>query len=179
MKGKGGDTMESNIGQGEQTSTPQVGAAPFATGSRPQTEATSDGLTHGHMTLEEIADELPPDADERPTVEHQAWLKQDDYWKRTTYIAVTGRQTAAAPHTRPLPRPHRFRRRSPVRSVLILALTLALIVLIPVGVVVAQREAATHIKLPTSIPGLSQPTPTLTPAPTATTKPTATPKKKK
>lgn len=174
--------MDSNAGQGEQIRTAHNSAAPLTTESHPYAGAISEGPARDHMTYgsaAEIADELPPDADDRPTVETRAWLKQDDYWKRTTYIAVTGRQTAAAPGTRPLPRPQRFRQRSLVRSLLILTLTLALIVLIPIGVVVAQREASAHIKLPKNIPGLTQPTPTLTPAPTATTKPTATPKKKK
>lgn len=117
--------------------------------------------------------------DDHPTVQSEAWLKQDDYWQRTTYIAVTGRHTAQRPPTRPLPRPNRFRRPSPLRSVVILALTLALMALIPIGVLVAQREAAAHIKIPTSIPGLSQPTATPTHAATTTpVKPTATPKKK-
>jgi hypothetical protein len=70
-----------------------------------------------------------------------------------------------------------------VRSVLILALTLALIVVIPLGVVMAQHAAETHIRLPSSIPGLTQPTATHTathtPVPTATIRPTATPKPKK
>lgn len=180
MKWKGGDTMDTHAGQGEQSTISYNGAAPLTADSRPRPEeALPEELAHAHTAMAGIADELAPDADDRPTVETRAWLKQDDYWKRTTYIAVTGRHTAAAPGTRPLPRPKRFQRRSRVRSLLILALTLALIVLIPLGVVVAQQEAAAHIKLPTNIPGLSQPTPTLTPAPTATTKPTATPKKKK
>jgi hypothetical protein len=125
------------------------------------------------------AGEIVGDGGVRPTVESQAWLKQDDYWQRTTYIAVTGRHTAAAPPTRPLPRPHRFRKSSRVRSILVLALTLALIVVIPMGVVMAQRAAETHITLPTGIPGLTEPTqPIHTPTPTATIKPTVTPKKK-
>lgn len=131
------------------------------------------------MSADEIgAERLESDEGERPTVESRAWLKQDDYWQRTTYIAVTGRHTASAPPTRPLPRPHRFRKSSRVRSLLTLALTLALIVVIPVGVLLAQHAAETHIKLPTSIPGLTAPTPTHTPAPTVTAKPTPTPKKK-
>lgn len=128
-------------------------------------------------TAADISDERLTKSDERPTVESDAWLRQDDYLQRMTYIAVTGRHTAQRPPTRPLPRPHRFRPPSRTRSIVILALTLALIVLIPIGVIVAQREASAKIKLPTSIPGLTQPTPTH--APTSTpAKPTATPKKK-
>jgi hypothetical protein len=145
----------------------------------------SPSIAHGSAVQSTVGEQTPPDAappvaptnarqasddvldeddDEQPTVEHQAWLKQDDYWQRTTYIAVTGRQTAMSPYTRPLPRPERFRKVSAWRSLLILALTIALIVLIPLGVITAQREAATHIKLPSSIPGLTQPTPQLTPS---------------
>jgi hypothetical protein len=178
--------MEHDIGQGERLSAPQSSAVQFADGEPARPDATTSqppALPRAAVparefaTAAEIADETSDD-DDRPTVEHRAWLKKDDYWQRTTYIAVTGRQTAMAPHTRPLPRPHRFRRPSPLRSALVLTLTLALIVLIPLGVIFAQHEAEAHIKLPTSIPGLTQPTATHTPAPTATIKPTATPKKK-
>jgi hypothetical protein len=187
--------MEYDAGQGEHLSAPQGSAVQFADSepARPEAEAPhlparqldiapalprGAASTREPVTAAEIADETLDDDDERPTVETQAWLKKDDYWQRTTYIAVTGRQTAAAPHTRPLPRPHRFRRPSPLRSTLILTLTLALIVLIPLGVIFAQHEAEIHIKLPTSIPGLTQPAATHTPAPSATARPTTTPKKK-
>lgn len=125
-----------------------------------------------------IADEVSAnEEDERPTVAHAAWLRGDDYWKRTTYIAVTGRHTAVTPTSRPLPRPRRFRRPAPVRSVMVLALTIILIALIPIGAAIAAREGAARIKLPTNIPGFSQPTATPTVTPTATRKSTATPKK--
>ncbi len=178
--------MDFDAGQGEQVAAPQTSTAQFAEDAPADSAAVAPLPAASALERAiaiEISDETPDDADERPTVETQAWLKKDDYWQRTTYIAVTGRHTAAAPQTRPLPRPRRFRRPSPLRSLLILALTVALIVLIPIGVVIAQREATTHIKLPNSIPGLSQPTATHTathtPTPTATIKPTATPKKKK
>ncbi len=139
------------------------------------------GQTMAATAAEIGGERLNKDGD-HPTVDSDAWLKHDDYWQRMTYIAVTGRQTAQRPPTRPLPRPHRFRQPSPLRSAVILLLTLALIVLIPLGVVVAQYEAAAHIKLPTSmpnIPGLTRPTAAPTHAPTVTpAKPTATPKKK-
>jgi hypothetical protein len=167
----GGESMEHDAGQGELSST-QSSAVQFASGRESQPGARESA------TVREIADETLGEEDERPTVEHQAWLKKDDYWQRSTYIAVTGRQTSAAPQTRPLPRPNRFRKSSPLRSITILILTVALIVLIPVGVILAQRAAEKTIKLPTNIPGFSQPTQTLTPAPTHTAKPTATPKKK-
>lgn len=116
--------------------------------------------------------------DLQPTVERQAWIKEDDYWARTTYIAATGRQTAKRPATQPLPRPERFHRPSRVRSGLTLALLVALVILIPMGVVTAQRAAATHIHLPTSIPGISQPTTAPTVSPTIAPTKTKTPAKK-
>lgn len=153
---------------------------PHSTVQRTAPATFATRATSALTDTDEIVDEVLDDDDDRPTVEHQAWIKQDDYWQRTTYIAITGRQTASAPHTRPLPRPRRFRRPAPLRSAMILLLTLALIVLIPIGVVLAKQEAESHIKLPTSIPGLTQPTPTHIPVATSTTvKPTATPKKKK
>jgi hypothetical protein len=175
--------MDTDAGPGARLSAAQASATRAGDGGR----AEAEGDAHTPVTAAEIgAERLTGDAGEpdsaggvRPTVESQAWLKQDDYWQRTTYIAVTGRHTAAAPPTRPLPRPHRFRKSSRVRSILVLALTLALIVVIPMGVVMAQRAAQTHITLPTNIPGLTEPTqPIHTPAATATIKPTVTPKKK-
>ena len=178
--------MDTDAGPGARLSAAQASATRADDGGH----AEAEGDARTPVTAAEIgAERLTGDAGEldsaggvRPTVESQAWLKQDDYWQRTTYIAVTGRHTAAAPPTRPLPRPHRFRKSSRVRSILVLALTLALIVVIPMGVVMAQRAAETHITLPTSIPGIpgltapTQPIHTLTP--TATIKSTVTPKKK-
>jgi hypothetical protein len=181
--------MDTDAGPGARLSAAQASGTRDDIGG--QAEAEDDA--RASVTAADIgAERLASDADYagdagaivgdggvRPTVESQAWLKQDDYWQRTTYIAVTGRHTAAAPPTRPLPRPHRFRKSSRVRSILVLALTLALIVVIPMGVVMAQRAAQTHITLPTNIPGLTEPTqPIHTPAATATIKPTVTPKKK-
>ena len=148
------------------------------TGSRPPMSAAEIG---GERLGERPGETAGAQSGDRPTVGRQDWLKQDDYWQRTTYIAVTGRHSRLPNRTRALPRPRRFRKPTPLRSALALALTLALIVLIPMGVVMAQREAQTHIKLPTSIPGLTEPTPTHTPHPTvtATVKPTTTPRKHK
>jgi hypothetical protein len=160
----------------------QTGASPISSHVEPH---MSDGAeVNEEQASDADSERLVPDGGERPTVAHQSWLTQDDYWQRTTYIALTGRHTRAAPPTRPLPRPRRFRRPSRVRSAVVLALTVALIVLIPLGVVAAQREAQAHIQLPSglpNIPGLTQPTPTHTPRPTVTptVKPTATPKKHK
>lgn len=127
-------------------------------------------------TLHDIA-ELFPEESDRPTVEHQAWLKDDNYWQRSTYIAVTGRQTADLKQTRPLPRPDRFRKSSLWRSLAIFGLTIALIVMIPLGVIFAQSVASSHLKLPSSIPGLSEPT--VTPVGTHTITPTPKPTPKK
>jgi hypothetical protein len=156
----------------------ETGASP----SSPDAEPVLPAAANEEQADRAASEQLGPDMGDRPTVAHQSWLKEDDYWQRTTYTAITGRHTRVARPTRPLPRPRRFRRPSPVRSAVVLALTVALIVLIPLGVVVAQREAQAHIQLPSSlptIPGLTQPTPTHTPRPTVTptVKPTATPKK--
>lgn len=170
--------MEHDAGQGTHVSAEQNGATPSTAGARErQATGAPQFAAHAEMAAAQPAEESLPEMDERPTVEHDAWLKQDDYWKRTTYIALTGRQTASAPASRPLPRPSRFHKPSLVRSSLTLLLTLALIALIPIGVLAAQRYAESHIKLPTSIPGIVHPK---TPTPTATkpVKPTATPKKK-
>ena len=175
--------MDTDAGSGARLSAAQADRA--RDDDARQAEAASDApasVTAADIGAEQLASddgELGEAGGVRPTVESRAWLKQDDYWQRTTYIAVTGRHTAVAPPTRPLPRPRRFRKSSRVRSALVLALTLALIVVIPMGVVLAQRAAETHITLPSSIPGLTEPTQAShTPTPTATIKPTVTPKKK-
>lgn len=136
----------------------------------------------GEQDSDAAPERLISDVGDHPTVAHQSWLKQDDYWQRTTYTAITGRHTRSARPTRPLPRPRRFRRPAPMRSAVVLALTLALIVLIPLGVVIAQREAQAHIQLPSqlpNVPGLTEPTHTPRPTVTPTVKPTATPTKHK
>lgn len=132
----------------------------------------------GSAASSESADRLLPEEDDRPTVEHRAWLRQDDYWKRTTYIAATGRHTATAPQMRALPRPNRFRQPTPIRSAIVLLLIVGMIVLIPVGVGRAQHWAETHITLPSTIPGITTPAPTHTTTPGKRATPTATPKKK-
>ncbi len=115
------------------------------------------------------------ESDAEPAVERSSWLRDDDYWRKVTYISATGRRPGDRLATRPLPRPDRFRKSSPLRSIVILALVIALIVLIPVGVVMAARAAA-QLTLPSVIPGVSQPT--VTPVSHATVTSTATPKKK-
>lgn len=147
--------MDDDAGHGKRASSPRGGAA----------APDNDGRL------------LPLD-DDRPTVEHRAWLRQDDYWKRTTYIAATGRHTATAPRTRALPRPDRFRQPRPIRSGIILLLIVGVIVLVPAGVGRAQRWAEQHINLPSTIPGISAPAPTHTATPAKHGTPTATPKKK-
>jgi hypothetical protein len=140
--------------------------------ARDELEVPAHASQTQSSTVQDMAELFPEDSDE-PTVEHKAWLKEDDYWQRSTYIAVTGRQTVSLKQTRPLPRPDRFRKLSLWRSMTIFGLTIALIVLIPLGVIFAQRAAADHLKLPTSIPGLSQPTA----SPVGTHTITPTPKK--
>jgi len=111
------------------------------------------------------------------SVARAAWLRDEEYWRNVTYISATGRRPGDRPVTRPLPRPDRFQRPEPLRSSAALVLVIALIILIPIGVVVAWHETAGHITIPTSIPGITEPT--VTPATTPTLTPTATPKKKK
>ena len=147
--------MDEDAGQGQQIAPPQDADAP--------TEDANAALA---------------EEDDRPTVEHRAWLRQDDYWKRTTYIAATGRHTTAAPHTRALPRPNRFHQPTPIRSTIVLALIVGMVILIPVGVVRAQHWAESHITLPSTIPGVTAPAPTHTATPAKHRTPTATPKKK-
>jgi hypothetical protein len=115
-------------------------------------------------------------ADAKPQVERSAWLRDEDYWRKVTYMSATGRRPGDRLATRPLPRPDRFPTPSRLRSTIILSLVIALMILTPIGIIVA-RNAVSHITIPTTIPGFTQPTVTPAPAPTLT--PTATPKKKK
>jgi hypothetical protein len=117
------------------------------------------------------------DDDGPPTVERAAWLRDDDYWRKVTYMSATGRQAAVRPATRPLPRPDRFNKRSPLRSIAILLLVIALIICLPIGVVTAERMASQFV-LPGAIPGINQPT-EVPATHTPPVKPTATPRHKK
>jgi hypothetical protein len=111
------------------------------------------------------------------TVQQSAWLRDDDYWRTVTYMSATGRRPGDKLATRPLPRPERFPASRPIRSAVVLLIVVALIILIPIGVVIA-GSAASHITIPNiipAIPGINQPT--ATPVPTHA--PTPAPKKKK
>src|SRR6185312_3686500 len=92
----GGDTMDTDAGPGVRLSAAQ------ASGTRDDggRQAEAEGDARASVTAADIgAERLVSDAGDagdvdsdggvRPTVESQAWLKQDDYWQRTTYIAVT------------------------------------------------------------------------------------------
>jgi hypothetical protein len=141
------------------------------------TSGASTGAVSGARVTRKIEVASVREDDAPPSVERAAWLRDDDYWRKVTYMSATGRHPGVQPSTRPLPRPDRFAARSPLRSLMILALVVALIILIPIGVVTAAREASKLI-LPANFPGISQPTevpPTHTPGP----KPTATPQHKK
>lgn len=154
---------DSGVGQGEPGSTPSEHVGIAAAEPAPHRDP---------MTAREIAGESLGALDITPSVAHQAWLKEDDYWQRTTFVAATGRQTAVLPKRRRLPRPTRFQSKSPWSSLIVLGLTVALMVLIPLGVLLAQREGESLIRLPTTLPFLVQPTPTNTPH----AKPTLAPK---
>ncbi len=128
-----------------------------------------------------LASEGAAESEMTPQVEKSAWLRDDDYWRTVTFMAATGKRPSIQLPSRPLPVPDRFRPSSPTRSMAVLALVVALIILIPLGVVVAGDIASAYITLPAKIPGISLPT--ITPANsgtlTPTVAPTATPKKKK
>lgn len=151
-----GYDVSADIEQGQAAASPPVAAS----GVRITHRLASDAL----------------DDDGPPTVERAAWLRDDDYWRKVTYMSATGRHAAERAATRPLPRPDRFRKRSPLRSLIILALVIGLIVLIPIGVVTAERMAS-QIVLPANIPGINQPT-EVPATHTPPLKPTATPKHK-
>ncbi|HEX9039108.1 MAG TPA: hypothetical protein VF808_19150 [Ktedonobacterales bacterium] len=117
------------------------------------------------------------DDDGPPTVERAAWLRDDDYWRKVTYMSATGKRPAARAETRPLSRPGRAAPPSRMRSLAILALVVGFMIVVPVGVATAAREAS-RLVFPSNIPGISQPT-TVPATLTPTVKPTATPKRKK
>ena len=131
----------------------------------------------GPRITHRLASDALDDDEGPPSVHRAAWLRDDDYWRKVTFMSATGRRPGERPTARPLPRPDRFAARSPVRSVAILALVVALIILIPIGVITAERVAS-QIILPANIPGISQPT-AAPPTHTPTVKPTATPRHKK
>lgn len=95
------------------------------------------------------------------SVSRRLWIKEEDYWRKITYMSATGRRPSVSPPSRALPRPDRFRRWSPLTSLVVLALVVGLVVFIAVGVVMAERVAAS-ITLPGAVPGLTLPTTTPT-----------------
>ncbi len=136
---------------------------------------------HGERGARALASEAAANGETAPHVERSAWLRDDDYWRTVTYMAATGKRPSIRFASRPLPAPDRFRPSSPARSMVVLALVVALIILIPVGVVVAENIASAHLSLPSKFPGITLPTstPAISGTVTPTVAPTATPKKKK
>lgn len=164
--------MEPEMSQGVDASQSSQDADHTA---RVDSAAVQTGAPRGARVTQAFAPDSASQSDEAPVVERSSWLRDDDYWRKVTYISATGRRPGDRIATRPLPRPDRFHKRSPLQSIVILTLVIALIILIPVGVVMAARAAA-QLTLPSVIPGISQPT--ASPVNHATVTPTATPKKK-
>lgn len=112
-------------------------------------------------------------------IDRASWIQEDDSFRTVMYMSATGKHPVIGGPTVPLYRPTRFRSASPLRSMVILLLVVGLIIIIPVGVILADR-ATSNIQLPglPAIPGVSATaTPLLTPS--ITVSPTKTPTKKK
>lgn len=160
-------TQDADHGAGANSATPNgAGGNPGMPRDARVTRALGpDGALHG---------------DAAPQVERSAWLRDENYWRTVTYMTATGRRPGSQTKSRPLAPPDRFRSSNPLRSAAVLIVVIALIILIPVGVVIAGNVAAAHITIPSNIPGITLPTATpvshetVTPAVT----PSVTPKKK-
>jgi hypothetical protein len=120
-----------------------------------------------------LPEELLPDPGSPPVVGPDQWLDEPRYW-------LADYQRVPRPKTRPLSRPVRFRKVSPLKSAIKLLLALALIVVLTIGLALAVNagvQAGTTLFQQLTTPSMPLVTPTTTPAPTLA--PTATPKKKK
>jgi hypothetical protein len=168
--------MEPEMSQGVDDPSSGQGAGLAEGRDAPPAHTGAPRDPHVTQTLEPDTTLTGGDGATPPAVKQSAWLKDDDYWRNVTYMSATGRHPASRPATRPLPRPDRFPTPSRLRSGVVLILVIALIILVPVGVVMA-GNAASHFTIPGNIPGISPPTVTSTPIPTHA--PTATPKKKR
>jgi hypothetical protein len=120
-----------------------------------------------------LPEELPLDPGSPPVVGPDQWLDEPRYW-------LADYQRVPRPKTRPLSRPVRFRKVSPLKSAIKLLLALALIVVLTIGLALAVNagvQAGTTFFQQLTTPSKPLVTPTTTPAPTLA--PTATPKPKK
>lgn len=120
-----------------------------------------------------LPESLVPDPGAPPVVAPDQWLEEPRYW-------LADYQRVPRPKTRPLSRPVRFRKVSPLKSAIRLLLVLALAVVLTIGLALAVNigvQAGTEFLQQFTTPPKPLVTPTTTPPPTLA--PTATPKKKK
>jgi hypothetical protein len=73
-----------------------------------------------------------------PSVAREHWVREPEpqVWE-TSRMLITGKRPIASPQSRPLPRPQRFRARSPYHSVLLFAAMLLIVVILLVGAIKA------------------------------------------
>ena len=111
-----------------------------------------------------LPESLPPDPGAPPVVAPDQWLDEPRYW-------LADYQRVPRPMTRPLSRPIRFRKVSPLRSAIKLLTVVALIVVLTVGLALALNagvRAGTSFIQQFTTPAKPLVTPTVIPVPTIT-----------
>lgn len=116
-----------------------------------------------------------PATDATPAnIDRSSWIQEDDSVRAVLYMSATGKHPLIGGPTVPLYRPNRFHSPSPLRSMVILLVVVALIIVIPIGVILADR-ATSSIQIPGISGGSATETPATTTTPAVTV--TVTPKK--
>jgi hypothetical protein len=119
-----------------------------------------------------LPESMPPDPGAPPAVAPDQWLEQPRYW-------LADYQHVPRPKTRPLSRPIRFRKVSPIKSAIRLVFVVALVIVLTIGLALAVDagiQAGTTFVQQFTTPPKPLVTPTTAPVPTAV--PTKAPKKK-
>ena len=111
-----------------------------------------------------LPESLPPDPGVPPVVAPEQWLDEPRYW-------LADYQHVPRPKTRPLTRPIRFRKASPVKSAITLFFAIVLVVVLTIGLVLvldAGVQAGSKFIQQFTTPATPLVTPQTTPVPSVT-----------
>jgi hypothetical protein len=89
-----------------------------------------------------------------PSIERERWVREPEpqVWE-TSRMLITGKRLIASPHSHPLPRPQRFRARTPYHSALLFAAMLLIGVILLFGAIKAANLSTQLLSpSPTAVP---------------------------
>ena len=112
----------------------------------------------------DLPESLPPDPGAPPIVAPEQWLDEPRYW-------LADYQHVPRPKTRPLTRPTRFRKASPVKSAITLLFAIVLVVVLTIGLALvlnAGVQAGSKFIQQFTTPATPLVTPQTSPVPTVT-----------